>query len=143
MVREAVGDDTDGVVRAVSYGLGKGDRPPGRQAGLQGRGVRAGQDITVVVDLREELAESVRQRLKGAVDVQVVRLHVGHERQVGAVLQEGAVVLVRLHDEVLTVSRSGVCAHVARLAADHERWRETCAREDVGHKRRGRHNRRR
>src|SRR5574341_1841326 len=97
----------DGVgVHVVSYGQGKDS--------LQGRGFPAGHDVTGIVNLREELREGPLQLLERAVNVQVVRLDIGNDGDVRGVVEEGAIVLVGFHDEVVAVTGQGVCAQVDR-----------------------------
>ena len=71
--------------------------------------------------MREELSEGPLQLLERAVDVQVVRLDVGDEGDVGRVVEEGAVVLVGLDDEVVALAGDRVGAEVYGLASEHDR----------------------
>src|SRR5256885_16699428 len=95
--------------RAVSYGL--------RENRLHVRGVHAGDDITVIVDLREEPAEGIPQVVERAVHVEGVRLYVGHDGDVRPQAQERCADLARLDTEMVGVAGRGVSADIAALAA--------------------------
>src|SRR5207244_12501832 len=103
-----------------------------RENRLQVRGVHAGDDITVIVDLREEPAEGIPQVLERAVNVEVVRLYVGHDGDMRPVAQERCVELVCLYNEVVAVAGRGVSAEIDALAGQHVGWAESCPIEHPG-----------
>ncbi len=106
--REAVGEHADAF--AASH-VGQGTRPLVVGAGDQ---QAAGQDAA------GEAPVGVLHRRERAVEVEVVGLDVGDDRDLGPVDQERAVALVRLGDEHVTGAVVGVGAVLGQLAADGE-----------------------
>ena len=68
----------------------------------------------------DELGVRLLHPLGRAVVVEVVRLHVGHDRDVGAVREEGSVALVGLDDERVPRADRGVGAELGDLATGRE-----------------------
>ena len=83
--------------------------------------VVAGDDEPAVGDGLDEGGVGLLDRLAGAVEVEVVGLHVGDDGDVGAVGEERAVALVGLDDEGRAATEGGVGAELRDLATGGER----------------------
>src|SRR6266536_80596 len=83
--------------------------------------VETGDDRAVERDLVRELDERVDDLVQVAVAVEMVRLDVRDDGDVGRQLEEGAVVLVRLRDEEVAPAQARVRAEDADPTADDDR----------------------
>ena len=70
-----------------------------------------------------------------AVNIQVIWLDIRHDGQVRAVFQEGAVVLIGFHHEILAFARRRIGAEIDGVSADHESGGETVPAKHAGYKR--------
>ena len=108
-----------------------------RQQILHVRVVEAQHRQAVKRHFLDELDEGVLQDLVRLVEIEVLGVDVGDDRDRGREAQERAVALVGLGDQQVAFAEARVAAERGHAPADHHRRVEACRAQNRGHERSG------